>query len=279
MTIKQLKSNLPSIKKTIGWSDFPTEKNDLLIQSFIRRSYSQEHPEWKHNQVLELIGDSVLDHFFIKKMCNPPSKQFGSFTNTFQFSSTKTEGELTEIKSKYVNGKELSKHIDNLNLSQFLILGGADEKNNSRNKQSVKEDLFEAILGSVALACGFDSKIIDPVCNQMLEFNSSPKPQQKKTDNNKIAEMRKLVGNNISTENSISKLIELNRNGFISPVDYPTPKELHDDDGNPLWECDAKVKEFKGYWTCSRSSKKAAKQAAAFHLLKYTILGYPQPKN
>ena len=44
MTIKQLKQKLPTIKEIIGWKEFPEEKDKLLIQAFIRRSYSQEHP-------------------------------------------------------------------------------------------------------------------------------------------------------------------------------------------------------------------------------------------
>ena len=137
MTIKQLKSNLTSIKKIIGWANYPAEKNELLIQAFIRRSYSQEHPEWHHNQVLEFIGDSVLDSFFVRKMCYPKSQQFGSFTKKFQFSSSKNEGELTEIKAKYVNGNELSKHIEHLKLAQYLILGGADEDRKSVGRERV----------------------------------------------------------------------------------------------------------------------------------------------
>ena len=140
MTIKQLKSNLNSIKKIIGWEKFPADKDELLIQAFVRRSYSQEHPEWQHNQVLEFIGDSVLDNFFVRYMCRPTFQHYGSFTKKYQYSSSKNEGELTQIKNKYVNGEELAKHIEHFNLSQYLILGGADENNNRRNTYSQRRD-------------------------------------------------------------------------------------------------------------------------------------------
>mgnify|MGYP003301746306 CR=1 FL=1 len=52
----------------------------------------------------------------------------------------------------------------------------------------------------------------------------------------------------------------------------------YDDEGNPIWEIFCRVTEYDIYWTCKRGSKKEAKQAAAFCLLKYTILEYPQPK-
>ena len=116
MTIKQLKQKLPTIKEIIGWKEFPEEKDKLLIQAFIRRSYSQEHPEWQHNQVLEFIGDSVLDSYFVRLLCSPEFKNYGSYNNSAQFVSTKNEGELTKIKAQYVNGEALAKHIDNLNV-------------------------------------------------------------------------------------------------------------------------------------------------------------------
>lgn len=89
MTIQQLQQNLNFIKKIIGFENFPDNKENLLIQAFVRRSYSQEHPEWNHNQVLEFIGDSVLDAYFVRKMCLPQNNVFGSFTKKYQFVSTK----------------------------------------------------------------------------------------------------------------------------------------------------------------------------------------------
>ena len=64
MTIKQLKSNLNSIKNSIGWKNFPEEKNELLLQAFVRRSYSQEHPEWQNNQVLGQNSSFSKTHNF-----------------------------------------------------------------------------------------------------------------------------------------------------------------------------------------------------------------------
>ena len=278
MTIQQLKQQLPNIKKLIGCANFPKEKDKLLIQSFIRRSYSQEHPEWQHNQVLEFIGDSVLDSYFVRLLCSPEFKNYGSFNNSAQFISTKDEGELTKIKAEYVNGKALAKHIDKLKLAQYLILGGADEKNNVRTKQATKEDLFEAIVGAVALAYDFDNSIIQKVCGTMLELSTSSKNEQKQ--NQRISEMRKLVGdiNNLTLENAKSKLLMLNQYRYISAPQYSNPENPveYDGDGKPIWKISCKVEEYEEYWWSKRTSKKEAMQSAAFCLLKYTILGYKQ---
>ena len=47
----------------------------------------------------------------------------------------------------------LAQRIDKLDLAQFLILGKGDQKKHVQEEASVKEDLFEAILGTVALDC------------------------------------------------------------------------------------------------------------------------------
>lgn len=274
MTIKQLKQKLPTIKEIIGWKEFPKEKDKLLIQAFIRRSYSQEHPEWQHNQVLEFIGDSVLDSYFVRLLCSPEFKNYGSYNNSAQFVSTKNEGELTKIKAQYVNGEALAKHIDNLNFAQYLILGGADEKNKVQNKQATKEDLFEAIIGAVALACNFDNNIIKSVCGEMLELGKSQKKQQD-TDQ-RIKEMRNLIGaeSTITTENAVSKLLQLCQKKYISAPQYSyNDKPEYDNNNNPLWKCSCKIAGIKYDYYCSGNSKKEAKQYISVHILKY-ILGY-----
>lgn len=277
MTIQQLQQNLNFIKKTIGFENFPDNKENLLIQAFVRRSYSQEHPEWNHNQVLEFIGDSVLDAYFVRKMCLPQNNVFGSFTKKSQFISTKTEGELTKIKADYVNGTELARHIDNLHLAQFLILGKADENNNVRNKQAVKEDLFESIIGAVALASNFQNEVIDKVCEKMLELKPQEQDASKKQ---KVKEMRRLIGSPdvISLDNAINKLLLLAQKKYISVPLYSNPQKPieFDDNGYPVWEISCEVQEYPKYWISKGSSKKEAKQAAAYHFLCYTILEYKQ---
>lgn len=273
MTIKQLKSNLNSIKKIIDWEKFPADKDELLIQAFVRRSYSQEHPEWQHNQVLEFIGDSVLDNFFVRYMCRPTFQHYGSFTKKYQYTSSKNEGELTQIKNKYVNGEELAKHIEHFNLSQYLILGGADENNNIRNKKSAKEDLFESIIGAVALAAEFQNSVIDKVCKTMLELDSTKKVNNQPS--NKIKEMRKLV-DKYDYDTAVQKLTILNQNKYIPAPVYSF--KGGNDGGVAEWFCTCSVDGYGGRVNSSaQSKKKDARQIAAFGMLE-VILGYKENK-
>ena len=45
----------------------------------------------------------------------------------------------------------MSSCIDRLGLAIFLLVGKSDEHNNTRNNPSVKEDLFETIIGAISI--------------------------------------------------------------------------------------------------------------------------------
>ncbi len=68
------------------------------------------------------------------------------------FAVSVREGELTKIKQNLLIKKMLASRIDRLQLDEFLIMSDGDWNNNVNESDSVKEeDLFEAIIGAVAL--------------------------------------------------------------------------------------------------------------------------------
>ena len=150
---------------------------DLLQQAFVRRSYSQENGG-ENNEVLEFIGDKVLDFFAVKFL----TEKYGFFLsdcddyddeNEFdEFASEKTESELTDIKKILVQKNTLSSRIDILQLADYLIMGKGDRKNNSHKEASVKEDLFEAILGAVAIDSNWEPLALQSVVEIMLDPES-----------------------------------------------------------------------------------------------------------
>ena len=73
------------------------------------------------------------------------------------------------MKRVLVEGKTLAKRIDILDLSGYLILGKGDQKNKVYNNASVKEDLFEAIIGAVALDSDWDIETLEEVIDRMLD--------------------------------------------------------------------------------------------------------------
>ncbi len=146
--------------------DYIFDNPQLLKQAFIRKSYSVEHPGTYNNEVLEFYGDRALEFVVMKKL----SECYGKITQNLKYASEKTEGQLTEIKKRLVNSKMLAHRMDMLGFSQYLIMGKGDEEQNAERQDSVKEDLFESILGAVALDCEWDINTLEEVVDLMLDI-------------------------------------------------------------------------------------------------------------
>lgn len=144
-------------------------KNRMLLQqAFIRKSYTEEWRNSENNEVLEFIGDKVLDMIIVKVL----AEYYGKINGDREFACEKTEGELTEMKKYLVEGSMLADRIDELGLAYHLIMGNGDRKNNVQDEPSVKEDLFEAILGAVALDSGWDLIALQEVVETMLNLDA-----------------------------------------------------------------------------------------------------------
>lgn len=154
--------DLERIQKLIGYEfDEPM----LLQQAFVRRSYSQERGG-QNNEVLEFIGDTALGLVVVKKLTD----YYGSYDKNNEFACKYKEGKLTELKKRLVEHSMLAHRIDVLGLADYLIMGKGDIAKNVQNTESVKEDLFEAIIGAVALDCEWDIETIQDVVETMLDI-------------------------------------------------------------------------------------------------------------
>ena len=177
------------VKMVQGQIGYEFKNPDLLRQAFTRRSYTQENGG-ENNEVLEFIGDKALDlavvQLLIRKfgamsdgtsavpvkssvikipLCHPQNT-VDSEPNEFVCSCD--EGELTKIKSRMVGKHYLARRMEELGFAQHIIMGEGDRKNDIGNETSVKEDLFEAIVGAVTLDCGWDLARISSVVDAML---------------------------------------------------------------------------------------------------------------
>lgn len=166
--------DLTFIQNQIGYS---FQNTDLLRQAFIRRSYSKEYGG-EDNEVLEFIGDRVLELIVSKLL----TEKYGCFISDYEdfdpneefdeFSCSKNEAELTELKKQLVQKKILADRINVLDLADYLIMGKGDAQNNVNQEMSVKEDLFEAIIGAVALDSDWDMEALQDVVQIMLDLDS-----------------------------------------------------------------------------------------------------------
>ena len=59
-----------------------------------------------------------------------------------------------------------------LGFHNYLYMSEGDAKNTVQEQDSVKEDLFEAIIGAVTLDCNWDMAKITAVVKQMVDFDA-----------------------------------------------------------------------------------------------------------
>ncbi len=167
--------DLNEIQNTIGYK---FKNVDLLQQAFVRRSYSEENGG-QNNEVLEFIGDKALDLAVIRIMM----ERFGEITGDKQWSEFKLrnpkyfqtklkEGNFTDIKKDLVEKKALANCMNDLGFYTQLIMGKGDIQNNVQEQDSVKEDLFEAIIGAVTLDSNWNMNLITNTVERMIDFDA-----------------------------------------------------------------------------------------------------------
>jgi len=115
----------------------------LLIQALKHRSYLtiSEESRGGANERLEFLGDAVLD--------------LVSSEYLFQTYPDKLEGDLTQMKSILVSGSVLAREAERFGLGKYLLLSENEAKSGGRNRYSILEDAFEALLGAIYLDGGF----------------------------------------------------------------------------------------------------------------------------
>lgn len=155
--------DLEIIQNQIGYR---FKNPELLLQAFTRKTYSSEKGG-QNNEVLEFIGDKALDLAVVKILM----EKYAKYNNKIkeQFIPKLNEGEYTEIKKKLVEKDTLSERIDILGYQKYILLGKGDMKLKVYNDTSVKEDLFEAIIGAVTLDCSWNLGVITKVVIKMLD--------------------------------------------------------------------------------------------------------------
>ena len=97
----------------------------------------------QHNERLEFLGDSVLGLIIANYLYNKyPDCD---------------EGFLTKIKTKLVNGLQLSKLAKQINLGKYILMSNHVQNIKGRDSQKILEDAFEAFLAAIFMDLGYDA--------------------------------------------------------------------------------------------------------------------------
>lgn len=118
-------------------------KQDLLKQAFVHRSYINENPKFEldQNERLEFLGDAVLELATTEHL-------YKTYPNP--------EGELTNWRASLVNGAMLAVLARKLKLEEYLFLSKGEAKDkNTKARNYILANCYEALIGAIYLDQGY----------------------------------------------------------------------------------------------------------------------------
>ena len=236
------RENIDYVQSAIGYHS----KNErLLVQAFIRKSYSQEHPEVQNNEVLEFYGDEAEENFLdtwnlqcvlVLEKCHELG--FGEPENIPRLRQPQTLEDMRphnwwEVRIGCEQGQMAPDPKTGLYEYGIRI--------NDKFFSGTGVAPFQA---KMAAEC----KALNYLCHEEI------KRKIKKVD----------------YSNPVSQLHEFVQKQIIMEPIYDF-SEYHDSDGNPIWRCTVSLEGIPKSFTSEDVSKKEVKQTAALQLLKFFI--------
>jgi len=108
-------------------------QTNLLEQALTHRSYSRQH----NNERLEFLGDSILNLIISNHI--------------FERFSAADEGDLSRIRASLVKEETLAQVALQINLGDYIHLGGGELKSGGFRRASILSDALEALIGAIYL--------------------------------------------------------------------------------------------------------------------------------
>lgn len=228
-----------------------------LSQAFRRRSFCAEE-EGKSNEMFEFIGDQVLSYYVVKII----SDRCCALNIEGDYSFRIRENYFTSLKQDIVSNEVLASIIDEWGVSEYLIVGRSDEKNQVDQQTKVKADLFESIIGAIAIDSKWNPVVLETAVRKSLNLD----------DRLQVIIQNDYNSMTINIDNAVTVLKELAEKEQCSmpKYEFSGPENLgYDKDGNPIWHCSSSIVNdntgiIRGVLA---SSKKDAKKAVAYLML------------
>lgn len=126
-----------SLNRLQSTLDYQFNQEELLKQALTHRSFCRG----TNNERLEFLGDSVLSLVISHRIYE---QQPGA-----------SEGDLSRIRASLVNEAALARVARDINLGDYIFLGGGELKSGGFRRASILSDTMEAILGAIYLDSDF----------------------------------------------------------------------------------------------------------------------------
>lgn len=122
------------------------ELDEYMLEALTHKSFAHESKsELGNNERLEFLGDSVLQLIVTEIL-------YKKYPNL-------NEGKLSKLRSHLVNEDTLSKIAQTIDLTNLILLGRGELKENGQEKPSILANAYEAMIGAIYLAQGLEATI------------------------------------------------------------------------------------------------------------------------
>lgn len=119
--------------KLCALTGYQFRQTNLLEQALTHRSYSRQ----LNNERLEFLGDSILNLIISK--------------NIYERFSDADEGDLSRIRASLVKEETLAQVARQIDLGDYIHLGGGELKSGGFRRVSILADVLEALIGAIYL--------------------------------------------------------------------------------------------------------------------------------
>ena len=142
--MKKKLSTLESQNELMGRVGVQFDDILLLTRSLTHRSYLNEHPDAvEDNERLEFLRDAVLDFLVGEWLYN-------------RFPEME-EGDLTQMRSAFVQTSQLAVFAKKIRLEKVVRLGRGEVKSGGKLRKTLLCDMFEAFIGAMLLDQGIST--------------------------------------------------------------------------------------------------------------------------
>lgn len=158
---------IKEIEKKIGY----TFKNKLYLSiAFRRKSLTEELRKGiirkANNESLEFYGDSVLNYIVIYKISKGETEVLKN-----DIPAAHNEEQCSNFISALTDKDNLSRIIGELDIAKYLLVSKGDIEKEVDKSPSVKEDLFEALVGAIWFDNDRDFEPVLKVVDKLLDIN------------------------------------------------------------------------------------------------------------
>lgn len=119
--------------KLCALTGYQFKQTELLEQALTHRSYSRQ----LNNERLEFLGDSILNLIISNHI--------------YQRFESADEGDLSRIRASLVKEETLAQVARQIELGDFIHLGGGELKSGGFRRASILSDALEALIGAIYL--------------------------------------------------------------------------------------------------------------------------------